>query len=276
MPSMRQSGYVTLLFLAGLVGLLFVTSSGYLRAREHAQHNQATPDRAAYLRDCADRLGRWYAMQSGVTGAQAGQIDMAATLAAAGITPRYNLQAASSQRLADGTVAWHVFVLWLPEPLRVQGTAIDAATGVFTEGTLISTGQPAQITHARIDGRAIQLRLYAESGRRVRELAGRLETWFGTQRATHPLAPASTNWFRAASCAAVDGGELPCYDTYQDVTTTAVPNSVGLSGGALTNAWGGAIQVSNLVNSSTTSPFSMSVQSLLPWGGVMQVLAQEP
>ena len=151
-----------LLLLVGLAGLVMAVSVGLLRGEDQARTNRADVDHSAYLRDAAARLARWYEVNSATTGAQAGQIDMAQALAGAGVTQRYNLQSASSVRLSDGLVSWHVMALWLPEPIRVQGTAFDAATGVLTPGTLISTGQPADLVSAIVNGHASQLVAFTE------------------------------------------------------------------------------------------------------------------
>ncbi len=270
----RQTGFASYLWLVSLAGLVMAVSVGLLMASDQEQSNRADVERGAYLRDAADRLARWYNV--GATGAQAGPIDVALALSQAGVTPRYGIQFASSNRLADGMVSWHVLALWLPEPDSVQGTALDPVTGVFTQGTYSVDGQPARVIHAVIDGHGSQLRRYSETSRRLREVVARLENRFTAMRATHPLVPASTNWYRAADCGAPQGGELPCYDAYVDITATDVSVSAGTSPSAEVNAWGGAVQVSNLADSSTIPPFSMSIRTALPWGGQLQVTAQEP
>ncbi len=272
----RQLGFVSYLWLASVAGLVTAISVGLLMANDQRQADRADVDRRAYIADASERLARWYELNSGATGALAGQIDVPAALAQAGVTPRYGLQAASSNRQADGMVAWHVMALWLPEPDSVQGVALDPLTGGFTQGTYIVSGLPARVVHAIVDGHASQLRLYSESSRRIREVGSRLENRFSAMRATHPLMPMFTNWYRAQDCGAVQGGELPCYDAYQDIAGTEVPAAAGTSPVSDSNAWGGAVQVSNLADSSTIPPYSMSIRTALPWGGWLQVIAQEP
>lgn len=272
----RQRGFVSYLWLVSVAGLVMAVSVGLLMASDQEHGNRAAADRRAYLADASARLARWYEFNSGATGAQPGQIDVAAALSQAGVTPRYNLQSASSNRLADGMVSWHVMALWLPDPDSVQGIALDPVTGAFTQGVYIASGLPARVVHAVIDGHASQLRLYSESSRLIREIGARLENRFSAMRATHPLMPMFTNWYRAQDCGAVQGGELPCYDAYQDIATTEVPATAGTSPASDFNAWGGAAQVSNLADSSTVPPFSMSIRTALPWGGWLQVVAQEP
>lgn len=272
----RQLGFVSYLWLASVAGLVTTISVGLLMVNDQRQSDRADVDRRAYIADASERLARWYELNSGATGALAGQIDVLAALAQAGVTPRYGLQAASSNRQTDGMVAWHVMALWLPEPDSVQGVALDPLTGGFTQGTYIVSGLPARVVHAIVDGHASQLRLYSESSRRIREVGSRLENRFSAMRATHPLMPMFTNWYRAQDCGAVQGGELPCYDAYQDIAGTAVPAAAGTSPASDSNAWGGAVQVSNLADSSTIPPYSMSIRTALPWGGWLQVIAQEP
>ncbi len=272
----HQAGFATQMLMVSLVGLVLAVSVGLLRSEDQARTNRADVERSAYMKDAAHRLARWYEYNSGATGAQVGQIDMALALAGAGITPRYNLQSASSVRLTDGLVSWHVMALWLPEPVRVQGTGLDPATGVFTPGTLISTGQPADLVSAALNGRATQLAAFSESSRRVRLAAARLENMFAARRAMDPFTVEGHNWFRAGACGAVQSGELPCYDGYADLATTTAPAEAGIENEMAANAWGLPITISNLQNSSLVSPFSMSVQTLSPWGGVIGAVAKEP
>ncbi len=264
------------MLLVGLLGLVVAVSVGMLRSEDQARTNRADVDRAAYLQDAAARLARWYDFNSATTGAQVGQIDMAQALAGAGVTPRYNLQAASSVRQTDGMVSWHVMALWLPDLVRVQGTGLDPASGVFTQGTLVSNGLPATVVHAVLNGQASQLRKFAESGRRVRLVVARLENMFAARRATDPFSYGARNWFRADACDAVQTGELPCYDTYVDLAATAAPVEAGIEAELTVNAWGLPITLSNLQGSSLVSPYSLSVRSLTPWGGVMGAIAKEP
>lgn len=260
----------------GLLGLVFVVSVGMLRTEDHARLNRSDADRRAYMLDATNRLTRWYAYSSGTTGGSAGQIDMTAALAQAGVIPRYGLRAASSSRQTDGLVSWHVLALWLPEPTRVQGENLDTATGVFNQGTLISSGQPALLVHAVIDGHASQLAKFSESQRRLRIVASRLENMFSRLRDVDPYQTVGMNWYRASDCGDIKAGELPCYNTYTSLASTVVPMLAGSSPDTNVNAWGAAIEVSNLIDSSITSPFSMAVQTSLPWGGVLRVVAQEP
>ena len=273
---LRQAGSAMLLLLVGLAGLVMAVSVGLLRGEDQARTNRADVDRSAYLRDAAARLARWYEVNSATTGAQAGQIDMGQALAGAGVTPRYGLQSASSMRLSDGLVSWHVMALWLPEPIRVQGTAFDVATGVLTPGTLISTGQPADLVSAIVNGHASQLVAFTESSRRVRRVAARLENLFAARRSMDPFGPAGRDWFRALDCAAVQTGELPCYDVYTDMAATTAPAQAGIEATLTVNAWGLPINLSNLQDSSVVPPYSMAVNTTTPWGGVVGAVAQEP
>ncbi|MBU1665240.1 MAG: hypothetical protein KKG92_07565 [Gammaproteobacteria bacterium] len=271
-----QAGFVSYLWLVVMAGLVLSLSIGLLMAGERDRENRADVGHRAYLRDAAARLAQWYDYRSGATGAQAGPIDMALALAEAGITPRFGLQAASSNRLSDGLVSWHVMALWLPDPHHVQGTAFDPATGAFTQGTWLSDGQPAEVAHAVFNGHASQLVKFSESQRRLRTIASRLENMFTRLRELDPVAAEGRNWFRAVDCASPNPGELPCYDGYRAIDATAVPVAAGVSSDTNVSAWGAAVEISNLADSSTVSPYYMSVRTNLPWGGVLRVAAQEP
>jgi len=249
---------------------------GTLQVEDQARGNREDVERSAYIEDASRRLTLWYQANANTQEAIIGPLDMDAALAAAGITPRYGLLATSSQQLSDGLVSWHVMALWLPEPQRVQGTALDQATGVFTQGTLVSTGQPAVLVSASINGRAMQLVAFSESSRRVRLVAARLENMFAARRAMDPFSPGGRNWFRAGDCGAVQSGELPCYDAYTNLAATTAPVEAGIEAEMAVNAWGLPITLSNLQNSSLVTPFSMSVRTLTPWGGVIGAVAKEP
>jgi len=262
--------------MLALFGISAALLLGTLQVEDQARGNREDVVRGAYIEDASRRLALWYQSNANTQEVIAGQLDMAAALAAAGVTPRYGLMADSSRQLSDGLVSWHVMALWLPDPQRVQGTGLDPVTGVFTHGTLISTGQPAVLVSATINGRAMQLVAYSESSRRVRLAAARLENMFAARRAMDPFALSGRNWFRAGDCGLVQAGELPCYDVYTNLAATTAPIEAGIEAGMGVNAWGLPITISNLQGSSLVTPFSMSVRTLTPWGGVIGAVAKEP
>jgi len=271
-----QAGFSVVAAMLALFSISAALLLGTLQVEDQARGNREEVEQRAYIEDASRRLTLWYQANANTQEAIAGQLDMAAALAGAGIVPRYGLVAASSQQLSDGMVSWHVLALWLPDPQRVQGTALDPVTGVFTPGTLVSTGQPATVVSATINGRAMQLAAFSESSRRVRLAAARLENMFAARRAMDPFSLGGRNWFRAGDCGAVLPGELPCYDAYTNLAATTAPAEAGIEAEMAVNAWGLPITLSNLQSSSLVTPFSMSVRTLTPWGGVIGAIAKEP
>jgi len=84
------------------------------------------------------------------------------------------------------------------------------------------------------------------------------------------------NLFRALDCSNPDSAEIPCADQYQTVSSLNLQSIMNISPLEMVDAWGNPLQFSNLQNSSTSYPFTASLQAITPWGQVIPMTAVQP
>jgi hypothetical protein len=259
----REAGYIVLVLL---ILMTLVSSILLLGANtQQAQHlrNREVAERRAYLIEAAQQIRAWYRANPGTLDAQPGVLDTTGLLTAAGVRSRVGLRAATSTRLTRGELSFHDVVLWLPaaEP---DASRFDPTTGAFTPGP--------SVAFVRVSGAEIQAEAVASTRRALADGAGALEAYFHA-RAKLDGEEVRVNYFRPdASCAGLPG-EMPCLDTYAAVERVDWA-AAGVDGLPQRDAWGSALEVSNLLDSSTaTPPYSMALRARTPWGALLQVQA---
>lgn len=221
--------------------------------------------------------------------------NQADTLAAAGVTPtEAQLQTVLSRtrsypgmRLAmsssmatpgctSGTVAcipWRKIAAWYP------ATQTPGAS-VIQDGLPVSefTGDAVWRIYS---SQAWYFERHAKTQNQLNALSQNLMGWFTVRKALQPAAATDTHHWRASDCAN-PSGQIPCVDSYTPLTSSGVATLLGLapvdvtapigSGGTA----GTVIEFSNLQDSSTTAPYTVSLRVSLPWGGQMRQTVLQP
>jgi hypothetical protein len=259
----RQRGIVMLMFVVvvAAIGSVFFLSASSWQAQQLS--NRVDAERADYLEQSARALRDWYVSNLAGVDATTEPPTEAAIVAGAGITPRFGLRIAASNRLVAGELGFHNMAIWIPQR-QPDPSTIDTVTGVFTPDV--------RAAFRLVSGAELQADALAQTRRVLRQAAERLENYFVARTAING-GNVSINHFRPDPACGGAEGELPCLDTY--VAATAVDwRSAGVDGMVGTDGWGNVIQVSNLADSATAAPpYSMALQTRTPWGSVVQVLA---
>ena len=259
----RQRGIDLLMFVVVLaaIGSVFVLSASSLQAQQAS--NRVDAERAAYLEETGRAVRGWYIANLAAIDMSAAPPAEVAILTGAGITPRFGLRIAASNRLVIGEIGFHSIAIWIPQR-QPDPSAMDVATGVFTPDV--------RAAFRMISGAELQAEALARTLQTLRQVAGRLENYFVARTAING-GNVAINHFRPDSLCGGSEGELPCLDRYVAVGTLDWRRA-GVDGMVATDGWGNAIEISNLADSVTAAPpFSMALQARTPWGSVVQVRA---
>jgi Tfp pilus assembly protein PilE len=259
----RARGFVLTSLVAFIVLICTVLLLGASTQQAQQLLNREAAERTAYLQESAQALRVWYRANQATVDAGDTPLDVNAVLAAAGVSLRYRLRAASSRRLVQGELGFHMLVLWLP-PLIPDSSVFDPATGAFT---------PAPgVAFVRVSGAEVQALALRDTRRILAEAAAMLEAYFAA-RARAEGEDVRVNYFRPDSACTPPPGAMPCLDSY--VAANLVDwAAAGVDGVALRDAWGGLLEVSNLTDSATLAPpYSMAIRASAPWGTILQAQA---
>lgn len=272
-PRQQQSGYIVLgsvLALALIASLIFAGFSSDVSRRDGAVFDD---EKSQWAQDAGMTLDSWYRRNAWTIDSDANAIASSTILTQSGVTLKYGAQVKSSVRLNRNGVSYHIIAIWLPQD-GATGTAFDAATGTFTEGTYHSAAVP-RVKYHLTNGNVIEVDLYQQTAKSLQTMASRLEAWFSGSARNASSFELGSNWFRTPSCSSPDSRYLPCADTYTDAGPIFAAQGIGAIS-ELSSAWAQPIQLSNLLNASTVAPYSVSLQTATPWGGTVTASAIQP
>lgn len=260
------SALVVTLSVAALIYFMFAMG---LMAKEAGRLEDKKKE---WVAETQVKLDSWYRRNAQVIDADPAALSQATVLSEAGVTLEYGAQFASTAQLAAAGIGFHNIAIWLPHD-GVSGAGLDVSTGEFNPGTL--GGATAPTKYALVNGRAIQTELYLTTIKRMRKNASKFEGYFKARVQADPDSEAGVNYYRAADCVAPVSGELPCIDTYTSLALSGIAGQVGLSPDDNVNAWGGAVEVSNLAGV-PVGESAISIRTAAPWGSVIQVIGVRP
>lgn len=115
---------------------------------------------------------------------------------------------------------------------------------------------------------------YAKTQTQLNTVARALMGFFDGLKGTNPVLGPDSNFWRTSDCAQVDAN-LPCVDSYASLSSSGVAARMGLATADVTAPLG-AVEFSNLQDSSTSAPFSVALRVSLPWGGQIRQTVLQP
>ncbi len=274
-----QTGYIAVLFAALLaLGLTLVVGTLVAQLQRSGTLNRSLVagggnGQQTQLAANQQKLLVWYQNNAYAVDSVIGQPNLNQVLTQAG-TQLNGATADVTDLVIDNGVGYHVFALWFPVPGAV-GTGLNHANGQFAAGMV--AGQPANTPYILVSGQALESQLAQQTRTNMYRIADLLTRYFGDQQAADADMSADINWFRSATCA-TGTMALPCYGT-DNTSATAVPVSetvlqtqVGLSQGDLVTAWAPNTLITiNNYTTATLPPFSVVLNTVLPWGSSMTV-----
>lgn len=261
----RQRGVVFILFavVLAIVGVAMVMGASSLQAQSAA--NRQVRDREAYLKDTAQQLEAWYRSRVSTVDIVADAPDPDVVAQEANVSKRYGVRIAVSNRIVTGDLGYRVIVLWIPAA-QPDASTFDPNTAAFVP----ATGVEYQV----VNGQPIQQQAISETRRTLSNIAVSLVNYFAARYETGGK-DVSINYFRPDATCSSTGEGLPCWDTYTSVSGVDW-GSLGLPNLALNDAWGNAIEISNLADSQTAAPpYSIAIRAHTPFGTYLTMNAYQ-
>ena len=265
----RQRGYAAVLVLVGAVAIAGIAST--MLPGLDASQTVAEQDfsQRAYLQSVRAALAAVYEREAAMVDAAvptpwSGQ----EWLARAGVTPKFGLRVAVSDRIAvAGTpVAYRVLAAWLPRRGSDSVTTLNTATGVFSAD--------AGVQWVVVSGQATQARRYASTLTAMQRFAVILQNRARAKLEADPARDIGVNYFRPVSGCSASAEEIPCLPAYVAASTVDFATNAGFDPAAARDAWGRALDISNTLDSQTTGPpYSMAIRATTPWGATFKVIA---
>ena len=273
----KQSGYAILLLTATLAIVAFGFVLGYSTFLAKKEAGALLTEQSAYLQTARSSLEAVYQSNLAQVDSDAEQQqyrDADVWLEQAGVSRRWNLQAAVSNRLTASGVAYTVVALWIPDSHTASNpSSFDPVTGNFTVCTNSGAVCPPR-AYVLVSGLQMQLTAQKLAEAQLNDISSKMGSYFDAKYLRDPDHNQNTNSFRAPSGNCDNADEMPCVDTYTTLSDTRIPGLLGIASSQLIHPWGIPVQVSNLQDARTnSSPYSVSFQSATPWGTNYQIQA---
>lgn len=273
----QQSGYMAVM-LAAIISLALALSVGTIVAqlRKSGDLDRSTvadgpnPAQQKALLAAQRRLQSWYQQYAFSLDSNPGQPILSNVLTQAGVQLSGGAVADVSYQVTGNGIGYHVFAIWYPVP-GVVGTGLNHVTGVFSPGTM--SGVPYNTQYTLVSGYPIESLNVQQTRTNMYRISDLLVSYFDDQQAASANSSINTNWFRSSTCASNDVA-LPCYDTDTPVGLTVLKAMIGLSDSDMITAWypNNVITVNNY-STATLPPYSVKINSILPWGTNLTVYA---
>lgn len=246
----RQRGR---LLLAAATATLWV-ATGALVAWSGAQSQSAAlaldREQREWLEAARHQLERWYLRELSTVDAQPDGPDARALLAAAGIAPRWGARLVVGERVTLGEAAGRE--LRLSIPVGGDAMAPDAP-------------------QVRVSGLALQTAAVARARAGLERLARDFELGFRARYHADPARDVSVNRYRAQDCLRPRAPELPCVETWTDLSALDLPDAVDAQ--SRLDPWGGAVQLRNDLSAGSEPAHRLRLRVLTPWGSALEVTA---
>ncbi len=272
-----ESGAAFLLFVLGLM-LVMGSVVAYMAAEVPvATHQSLVLSQQHYLQRARQRLIAWYKTQAVVLDAagngSTSPVPASGLLAAAGISERWNAQAfvSTEQCMAasQGSICYRN--IWVAVP-ATSGTPPTLVNNIF---------QPGAAQYVEVSGQPIESLLYQHSLDQLDRIVTRIDAGYSAYEAAGGVHDINVDWFAPppdSGCGVPSGvGPFNCSGGGFAPVAAVFPGSF-LAGNSARNAWGMTITANNSGSpaSDTATPYTMALESPLPWGGSLLATAVEP
>lgn len=245
-----------------LAGILMLVMGGM--SAQMTQEYVLTSDKQQqeYLDDLAKNAQEWYQRVSPQIELSGEAITEAQLLSQIAPTQKYGVRAAISGRYTKIVPPWtqpalgyRTILIWIPQE-GGDTTSLSSTSESPTIDPLVLTTKKFR-TWSTFGYQHEQLA-------KVSDLLVRtglvLQNWARAQQGNR-AGQTFDNFFRAADCSVTLIDHLPCVDTYTDINATQIPAYLGIAPTELMSQWGYAVEISNLLDSSTsTPPYSLALR----------------
>lgn len=232
-----------------------------------------------YLARAKARMTRFYAAHAAAVDANAAAPwSGAQLLALANVPPRWQVTAFIGGRQSitvGGATTIDYRDIWLALPGVAHGgpaqlASLDTGTNTFLPGT-----SPAW---TEVSGEAIEDALYVRAQRQLTRLGARLTAMYAADLATDGNHNIGVDDWQPVGCGPYGGGVIACTNgQFVSASTLHFAAALGAQRINTDNPWGEPLMASNTVDANTTAPpYTIVLQSPLPWGGNLTSAITEP
>lgn len=255
----HQRGSAVVWFVVFLLAMAIAVTAGEAELLANKRRNERPYQQDAYLEQTRTAVTAWYQRNIGTIDASGAADPTAeAVKAGAGITPRFGLRIAVSQRLSAGNLNWHVIALWINDNDN-DSTTFSTTTGAFNPDP--------KARAVLVSGQRLQQDAWQRTSAAVNAVANALNNYAQHRQAANG-GDMARNPFRPTDCNNIAPGEMPCLENYTAAST--ISTQLGLNSSQLVDAWNGALQVSNGTDARTTgAPYTMVIKAVTPWGSTV-------
>jgi len=278
--SPKQGGYAALALVLVLITVLSALVASYEARRGYVGVSRTDRLERDYLERAKNRITRFYAAHAAAmdTNAAAPWSD-AQILISADVPLRWQVQVfiggRQSVTVGGGSTTMDYRDIWLALPGTAQGgqaqpASLDTGTNTFLPGT-----SPAW---TEVSGEAIENGLYVRAQRQLTRLGARLTAMYAADLATDGNHNIGVDDWQPTGCGPYGGGVIACTNgQFVPVSTLNVTTALGAQRIDTDNPWGEPLLASNTVDANTTAPpYTIILQSPLPWGGNLTNTIAEP
>jgi hypothetical protein len=259
----RQKGSALVLLLTLITGIVLLVMGGMNAGLTQEYMLNRNQLQQQYLDEVAQAAQQWYERVAPTIELSAVAVSESDLLAQIAPTRKFGIRAQISPRWTKTVAPWtqpalayRTILIWIP-----QGDGDTTAISTSSEAPVIGSSVEAAKTYRAWTTMGYQQKELAKLSDLLVRVGTLLQTWSKAQQVSR-VGLEFDNFFRQADCSAdANFSRLPCLDTYVDITTTSVPSYLGVSNSELMTPLGYAIEISNLLDSSTTSPpYSLSLR----------------
>ena len=271
----QESGIATILLVLAIMALLSTVIALAVAHQDLDSHASLQHDQLVYLQRAQKSLRHWYVSNAGAFDAGgAGSTspwNASQILAMSGAQVRWNakLFVSGEQCLAaaQGNICYHT--LWFAVP-DVAGPAPSLNGNNFN---------PGNAQYVSVSGERIESALYNRSMGQLNDMAATLQAAYNSYSQSSAIHNSNIDWFAPSGCTPSGSGPFQCSNGgYIDLSQFLSGSGIASRfNGA--NAWGLPVLANNSSNpaNDVASPFTMILQSPLPWmGETLQATIVQP
>jgi hypothetical protein len=261
------------LWIAAVLGAVSIMVMSFAGMAVHKAAMGSEERMAREIDEVLAQLQTWYQQQadtiatSGITPSEAQlQAVLPRTYPGLRLAMSTSMASAGCSAGAMNCIPWRKIAAWYP-------ATQPPATTTVQDGLPVSDFSGNAIWRV-YSSQSWYFDRYAKTQTQLNTVARALMAFFDGRKGVNPVLGPDTNFWRTLDCAQPDAN-LPCVDNYTRLSGSGVAALMGLATADVTAPLG-AVEFSNLQDSSTSAPFSVALRVSLPWGGQIRQTVLQP
>lgn len=272
----KESGIAAILLVLVLMFFISAIFAGIIARMSLVSHQAVQQAKTRYLHNAQTQLSHWYSENAAALDAggdnSSSPYSASEIMAQAGIQQQWNAQlfVSHEQCITANTSQGNKLcyrTLWFAIPSTAGHPPILQMGSVF---------MPFNATYVSVSGLTIETALYNQALTQISEMGDLLESMFAASTASGGVHDANLDWYapQGQNCGNGSGPWATC-GTYP--WSAYIQNS-GIAGSNGKNPWDLQVMVNDSTQpaSNTAPPYTVELQSPLPWGGNISELITQP